>query len=234
MKREHTLVRRLYREKSILKMEEKIKLLGIDCTYQAINLLNQRFIFSVLLFFGSLFFFKSGYILSPMITMLFYFGYEYFLLDLPMKQRGKKLEEEAIFFFEVLALTLESGRNLNVALQITSDNIDSELSKEFKKSLSEIHLGKSFTESMNDMKKRIPSDTINNAILNITQSNIFGNSILESLNNQLDFLREKRILEVKEAITKLPTKISVISVIFFIPIMLFVILSPVILQFIFG
>lgn len=234
MKREHTLVRRLYREKSILKMEEKIKLLGIDCTYQAITLLNQRFIFSVLLFFSSLFFFKSGYILSPIITMLFYFGYEYFLLDLPMKQRGKKLEEEAIFFFEVLALTLESGRNLNVALQITSDNIDSELSKEFKKSLSEIHLGKSFTESMNDMKKRIPSDTINNAILNITQSNIFGNSILESLNNQLDFLREKRILEVKEEITKLPTKISVISVIFFIPIMLFVILSPVILQFIFG
>ena len=81
---------------------------------------------------------------------------------------------------------------------------------------------------------RIPSDTINNVILNITQSSIFGNSILESLNNQLDYLKEKRLLEIKAEITKLPTKISVISVLFFIPIMLLIILAPVLLEFIFG
>lgn len=57
--------------------------------------------------------------------------------------------------------------------------------------------------------------------------------MIESLNNQLDFLRDKQLLEIKEEIAKLPTKISVISVIFFIPIMLLVILAPVILTFIF-
>ena len=199
-----------------------------------INLLNTRLFISLIIFILSLLFLKNGYILAPLLTVIFYLVSEYLVLDLSIQKRGKKLEKEAIFFFEVLALTLESGRNLNAALQITSKNIDSELSKEFQKSLQEIHLGKSFTECMNDMKARIPSETINNAILNITQSSIFGNNILESLNNQLDYLREKRLLEIKAEITKLPTKISVISVLFFIPIMLLVILSPVLLEFIFG
>ena len=84
------------------------------------------------------------------------------------------------------------------------------------------------------MKQRIPSDTINNALLNIVQSSIFGNNIEESLNNQLDFLRDKRILEVKSQIGKLPTKISILSVLFFIPIILIVILAPVVIDFFVG
>ena len=151
-----------------------------------------------------------------------------------IKKREKKLEEEAIFFFEVLSLTLESGRNLTLSLQITSRNIDSELSEEFQKSLQEMSLGKSFQEAITDMKERIPSDTINNALLNIVQSSIFGNNIEESLNNQLDFLRDKRLLDIKSQIGKLQTKISIISVLFFIPIILLVILAPVLIDLIIG
>ncbi|MCI8394029.1 MAG: type II secretion system F family protein [Bacilli bacterium] len=234
MKKEKSLVRRIYLEKTIQKVEQKIDLLGIYCHYNAIDLLNYRLLISIAIFSICLIVLKEGYIVGPLLTLIFYVGSEYLLLDIPIKKREKKLEEEAVFFFEVLSLTLESGRNLNAALDITAANIDNELSAEFKKALAEIHLGKSFTESITDMKKRIPSDTINNALLNITQSSIFGNSILESLNNQLDFLREKRILEVKSEIAKLPTKISAISVVFFIPIMLLVILTPVVLEFLFG
>ena len=129
---------------------------------------------------------------------------------------------------------MESGRNLTKGLLLTSKNIDSELSQEFKKSLEEMSLGKSFSECLNSMKERIPSDTINNAILNIVQSSIFGNNIEESLNNQLDFLRDKHLMEVKSEIGKLPTKISIISVLFFIPIILMVILSPVLVDLVIG
>ena len=168
---------------------------------------------------------------APIFTILFYLASERIVLDYQIKRRIKKLEDEAIFFFEVLGLTLESGRNLKAALDMTSKNIESELSSEFKKTLGEIKLGKSLTESLNSMKERIPSDTINNIILSLMQSSIYGSSITESLSNQLEYLREKQLLEVKAEITKLPTKISVISVVFFIPIMLLVILSPVIVEF---
>ena len=129
---------------------------------------------------------------------------------------------------------MESGRNLGHALQLTTLNIDSELSSEFKKTLEEVKLGKSLNEALNDMKKRIPSEAINNALLNMVESNLFGNSILTSMNNQIDFLREKQMLDVKSEINKLPTKVSIISALFFVPIMLLIILAPVLLDYILG
>lgn len=231
MAKERRLVYRIYRKKTIQKIESKIKLLGVNCKYKTMDLLNTKLLISFILFAIILVLSKQGYILAPIMTILFNIVFEKIILDYPIKQREKKLEEEATFFFEVLCLTLDSGKNLKSALNMTAQNIDSELSSEFKKALSEIRLGKSFTESLNSMKERIPSDAINTIILNLTQASILGSNITESINNQLDFLREKKLLEVKAEITKLPTKISVISVIFFIPIMLLVILSPVIIEF---
>lgn len=231
--KDRSLVRKIYTEKSIQKIETKIDLLGIHCKYNAVDLLNYRLLIGLALFLILLIFNKHGYILAPIGVVLFHYLSEYFVLDLPIKRRTYKLEKEAVFFFEVLSLTLESGRNLVTGLEMTSNNIKSELSEEFQASLQEMKLGKSFPESLNAMKKRIPSDTINNAILNIVESSIFGNNIEESLNNQLDFLRDKRLMEVKSAIGKLPTKISIISVIFFIPIILLVILAPVIVSYFF-
>ena len=173
---------------------------------------------------------KNGYIWAPLGAGAFYVLMEQLGLDLAIKKRAEKLEKETLFFLEVLVLTLEGGRSLKHALSLTASNIDSEIAREFKQTLSEVNLGKSLNEALNDMKKRIPSDIINNVILNMVQSNTYGNSIVEVMYNQIEFLRNKRILEVKADIAKLPMKISVISVIFFIPIMLLVILAPVIIN----
>lgn len=230
--KERSLVRKIYLESTIQKIDKKIKLLGIHCKYNTIDLLNLRLLSCLFLFVVFLIFHKNGYLLGPIAVVLFHYLTEYLILDLPIKRRSKKLEEEAIFFFEVLSLTLESGRNLTLGLSMTSKNIQSELSEEFQKSLGEMNLGKSFPEAINDMKERIPSDTINNALLNIVQASVFGNNIQESLNNQLDFLRDKRLLDIKSQIGKLPTKISILSVLFFIPIILLVILAPVFIDFV--
>ncbi len=231
MKRKRHFAYKIYREKTIKRIDNKIKLLGSNHPLDTVTFLNIRFILSTISFILLLIYSKPGYLIAPIISGLFYICYEKIVFDYPIKKRAKKLETEAIFFFEVLSLTLESSRNLKSALDLTCNNIDNELSSEFKKTLKEIKLGKSFTESLSVMKERIPSDTINNIILNLTESSVFGNSITESLTNQLDYLREKQVLEIKAEIAKLPTKISVISVIFFIPIMLLIILSPVILEF---
>ena len=108
-------------------------------------------------------------------------------------------------------MTLESNKHLKGAIELTSTNIDSEISNEFKKTLNEVKLGKSFTESLISMKERIPSDLINNIILNLTESSIFGNNVTNTLNNQLEYLRDRRLLNIKAEINKLPTKISIIS-----------------------
>jgi len=171
-----------------------------------------------------------AYIMSPILTILFYIGVEYFVLDMRIKVRISKLDYEALFFFEVLTLSLETGRNLKAALEMTTKSLDSELSDEFKVTLEAIEYGKTLTEALNDMKKRIPSDTINNVLLNITHSNVFGSEIINTLYNQVDYLREKKLFDAKSKIAKMPIKISIVSVLFFIPIILLMILSPVLIN----
>ena len=225
---------KIYSKKTINKTKRKMQLLGDQTKLSARSFLNYRLFGSIIVFLIFIFFSKKGYIYAPIFTIVYYFGITYLLIEYPIKKRALELEHEAIFFFEVLELSLESGRTLSQALEIIAENVDSKLSDEFKKTLNEVKLGKSLIESLKVMKNRIPSEAINNTILNITESSIFGSNIIASLNNQLEYMRNKQLMEIKGKIAKLPTKISVISVVFFIPILLLIILSPVIIEFLVG
>jgi len=226
------LALRIYPKKMVDKIDKKIKLLGVSSKMDTITFLNLRLITTVLVFFLVVYLFKYGYIISPIVTALYYYMFGKVLLDDKIKVRTRKLESEAMYFFEILTLSLETGRNLEEALMVTTNSLDSELCYEFKEAIREVTFGKSLTEALNDMQENIPSDTINNIILALTQADMFGNSIINTLYNQIDYLREKRILEVKAIISKVPIKISVISVLFFVPLMLLIILAPVLLSYI--
>lgn len=225
---------RIYPKRTLEWIDAKVKLLGVQNHMNPIVLLNIRVFISLIIFVVLLLTSNIGYILAPVAAILFYYLSEKILLDYPIKRRAKKLEKEALFFFEVLLLTLESGRNLGHAINMTASNIDSKISSEFKKTLAEVRLGKSLNEALTDMKARIPSETINNAILNMIESNVFGNSIVDSMTNQIEYLRQKQMLDIKAEINKLPTKVSVLSVIFFVPIMLLIILAPVLIDYLIG
>ena len=232
MKYKGNLSLKLYNKKMVNRIQKKINLLGVSCKYDAITFLNVRIFTSIIIFLVVLIFSSYGYILSIVFVILYYYLFERILLDEKIKKRTTKLNKEAIYFFEVLTLSLQTGRNLTEAVTITVNSIDSEISKEFKEAIRQTRFGKSLTESFNDMQKKIPSDSINNIILSLTQANMYGSSIIDMMYNQVDYLRERRKLEVKATISKVPTKISIISVFFFIPLILLIILAPAVLSYI--
>lgn len=226
------LISKIVPSSSIKKIKTKVDLLGVNNEIKVLDFITIRLVFTIFIFVLLLVLSKYGYFVAPIVSIIFYFGLEYFFIDLRIEKRKKQLEREALFFFEVFVLSLESGRNIRQALNVTANNVDSQIALEFKKTLEEMDMGKSINESLEAMKKRIPSETINNAILNMIQSSTFGNSIVDAMYQQIDYLREKHILDIKGEIAKLPTKISVISVVFFVPIMMLIILIPVILNYI--
>ena len=231
--RNKNIIAKIYRESEVKRISEKIMMLN-NYPLNEISFLNIRLVTSLIIFFITLLIFKTGYILSPIIALVYYYLFEYVFLDTFIQNRIKKLDREALTFFEILTLTLESGRDLEKALEITVLNVNSELSQEFKKTLFEVKFGKSLLEALNDTKKRIPSETINNIILNITQTNIFGNKIIDTMYSQIEFLRDKQVLSIREQINKLPNKISIISVLFIVPIILLIVLGPFLISFIGG
>lgn len=218
----------IYRKKTIKKLNKKFKLLGIETN--SIKFMNCRILSSLIIFVLLMIFSNKGYILGPLFAILVYISFEY-ILNYKINKRRELLNFDAIFYFQVLSLTLESGKNLQGGLELTCNGVNNSLSSEFKKTLHEVSLGKSLSDAINDMKERIPSEEVNTVLLNITQSALFGNNIIDSLNNQIDYLRDKKLLDIKGKINKMPVKISVISVIFIVPIILLIVLGPVVINF---
>lgn len=224
-------IRKIYSDGYVNKQIKKVKMLGTKSNIKIFDLLIVRMFSSFVLFVVFLLCFKYGYLIAPFFAIVYYIMFNKIALDNRIKKRTIKLESEAMHFFEVLTLSLETGRNLVEAIDVTTDNVSGILSMEFKETVREVDFGKSLNEALTDMQARIPSDTINNILLSLTESNLYGNSIIKNLYNQIDFLREKRKMEVKGKISKVPIIISVISVLFFIPLLLLIILGPILLEY---
>lgn len=224
------LIQKIYRQKDLDDLNYKLKCLG-DSKYTVTSFCTMR-ILTTLLVFIFILTFSLGYIIAPFIAVGYYYLFYYINITKKLEKRNKLLEHEALYFFEILSLTLESGRNLENALIVTCDNVDSNISKIFKNALDEMKCGKSLIESLKDLENHISSDIINNIILNIIQTSQFGSSILDTLYNEVEFLRDKELLSVKEQINKIPNKISIISVLFIVPLILVLILGPYLIEFI--
>lgn len=234
MKEKRSFINRIYREKDIKKVETKINQFGVSKKFTTEYFMNFRLYSSMIMFVVLFIFIDYGALLAPIITVIWYWLVGYTMIDKPLRKREKKLDSEAYYYFEVLTLALESGRNLENAIKMACKYIDSEISDEFKETLKQVNFGKSLTESLSLMSARIPSLTVNNIILNMEQSNLFGNSIIDTMYNQLDFLKDKQIMDIKAQINKIPNKISIFSVLFFIPLILLIILGPVLIEFLIG
>ena len=130
------IIKKIYREKDINDIQTKINMLGSNRKFKfdAVSFLSLRIITTILLTF-ILFLSNINYFIIPFIIILYYNLFYYLLITNELNKRIKKLDKEALSFFEILTLSLESGRNLENSLEITCYNIDSELSSEFKRSL---------------------------------------------------------------------------------------------------
>ena len=230
--KETKFIQKIYGKKELNDIEYKLKCLGSDTKYTVTTFCLSRLICTILAFILIIIIFDAGYIYAPFVAVGIYYLFYYLNITKKLKIRNLRLEHQALFFFEILTLTLESGRNLENALIVTCDNVDSEISNEFKKALDEMKYGKSLIEALTDLKNHISSDIINNIILNIIQTNRFGNSILDTLYNEVDFLRQKELMNAKEQINKIPNKVSIVSVLFIVPLILVLILGPYLIEFI--
>ena len=215
----------IYRKKQVETINNKIKLANLNISTH--NYLNIKYILLLILIITLLF--KFNYLLLIFI-ILYICLYDYILLQIKINKRIKKLESEAIQFFDILVITLNSASNLEKSLEAVVFNLDNELSGEFKKVLVEIKFGKTLNESLSSLKQRIPSETIQNVISSMIEANIYGNDLVKNLTNQVEFLKEKRLLEAKGEINMIPNKISIVTVIFILPIIILMILGPLLIK----
>ena len=142
MKNKKSLSYRIYSKKNLKMAEEKTNLLGVNNKLDAVDLLNTRLFLSIVVFIGILYFVDFGYFIAPIVTFLVYELFFPVVVDQKIEKRRRVLEKDSLYFFEILVLSLEAGRNIKTAIEVTTNNIDSELSDEFKKVVKDVNYGK--------------------------------------------------------------------------------------------
>lgn len=194
------------------RLQRKLDLLGYRVNAKTIIIF--RIVSSIILFLVLLLISKVGYVLAPLITLIYYFLVEYLFIDLAIYYRSLSLESDAIEFFTVFSLSLKGGRNVKKAIAITTDIVDNELSIEFKKVLNDLKVGKSLEESLMLLESRIPSESINNILINIREANRFGNDISSSIDKQLSLINAKQEKKLIKKYKVVPLYLTIVSISF--------------------
>ena len=170
------------------KLRRKIKLLGINYDANIFNSL--RLVFSLILFFYLIFSIKYGYIIAPLIAIIFYLLSEYVVIDVPLRNKIINMEKEGIEYVSSLLLNLKNSKSIRVSIKNSSRVINSDLSKEFSQVINDTKIGLTLEESLNNLSERIPSIFLQNIILNLKESNKNGTKVIDSIERQLEAIEQ--------------------------------------------
>ena len=166
------------------KLRRKIKLLGINYDANIFNSL--RLVFSLILFFYLIFSIKYGYIIAPLIAIIFYLLSEYVVIDVPLRNKIINMEKEGIEYVSSLLLNLKNSKSIKNSSRV----INSDLSKEFSQVINDTKIGLTLEESLNNLSERIPSIFLQNIILNLKESNKNGTKVIDSIERQLEAMEQ--------------------------------------------
>ncbi len=147
-------------------------------------------------------------------------------LDRKMKARKKAIFRAMPDALDLLAISVEAGLGFDLALQRVADKWDNELSKEFKRVISDTRLGTPRREAMKAMAERCGVEELSNFVQAVVQAEQLGVSIGRILKVQAEQLRTRRRQKAEEQAQKAPIKMLFPMVFLIFPSLLVVILGP--------
>ncbi len=144
--------------------------------------------------------------------------------------RVEAIEKELPDVLDVLAISVEAGVGLEGAIQAVVDRFDSPLAREFGHMLSEMELGLSRREALQNLRSRTDIPDLNGFVLALLQADALGMPMTRVLQTQAEEMRRRRRGKVREAAAKLPVKILFPLILFILPALFIVILGPAVIS----
>ncbi len=130
---------------------------------------------------------------------------------------------------DLMLVCVEAGQSLDQAINRVAKEIESAypaLSEEFQIIAYEMKAGKDKTRVLRDMGERVDVQDINSFVTTLIQSASFGTSIAEALRVYADEMRDKRVMRAEEKANKLPTKLTLGTMMFCVPPLLIILIGP--------
>ncbi len=210
----------IFSKKRIESVTTKLKYVNAYNYNKAEYYLTLKLIFLLIVFFVLVLISPYGLIISPIVTLLMSFLYDYYVFNITIKKRKQELENDAIIFFKALYFAYNSSNNLKQALLLTTKNINNELSKLFNIAINETGYGKNLSDALKNLDEHIPSTLINMMISNLSQAIISGSDHRLLLSKQIRYLVEKKDGHDDKIASLIPLRLVLVAISLLIPVVL--------------
>jgi tight adherence protein C len=143
-----------------------------------------------------------------------------------IKERKKNIVKALPDALDLLTISVEAGLGFDIALKRVTEKWDDDLSREFKRVLADISLGRSRRDALRDMAERCDVEDVQIFTSAIIQAEQLGVSIAKILKLQSDQMRDRRRQRAEEKAQQAPVLMLFPMVFFIFPSIFVVILGP--------
>ncbi|SEV89591.1 tight adherence protein C [Cognatiyoonia koreensis] len=130
---------------------------------------------------------------------------------------------------DMMLVCVEAGQSLDQSIMRVSNELKAgfpELSEEFEIVSHEMKAGKPKDSVLRDMSERCGVQDISSFVTVLIQSQQFGTSIADALRVYASEMRDKRVMRAEEAANKLPTKMTLATMMLTVPPLLVILIGP--------
>jgi tight adherence protein C len=131
---------------------------------------------------------------------------------------------------DLLTICVEAGLGFDGAIARVAEKWDDALSKEFRRVLQEVQLGKLRREALRGMSNRIEVQEVSTFVAAIVQAEELGVSIAKVLRIQADEMRRRRRQRAEELARQAPIKMLPAIAFLIFPAIFVVLLGPAVIQ----
>lgn len=146
-----------------------------------------------------------------------------------LQQRQQEIEEGFPDSLDMMLVCVEAGQSLDQAIIRVAREMRAAfpaLSEEYEIVSHEMKAGKDKTNVLKDMAERSGVADVASFVTVLVQSTQFGTSIAEALRMYAGEMRDKRVMRAEERANKLPTKLTLGTMMFTVPPLLLILIGP--------
>lgn len=148
------------------------------------------------------------------------------------KRQAKRKDEIQMGFPDALDMMLvcvEAGQSMDQSINRVAKELRASypaLAEEFEIISHEMKAGKDRSQVLNDMGERCGVQDVSSFVTVLNQATTFGTSIGEALRIYAGEMRDKRVMRAEEAANKLPTKMTLTTMMLTVPPLLIILVGP--------
>ncbi|MEQ8257475.1 MULTISPECIES: type II secretion system F family protein [Roseovarius] len=145
------------------------------------------------------------------------------------QQRQQEIEEGFPDSLDMMLTCVEAGQSLDQAIIRVSKEIRASypaLSEEFEIVSHQVKAGRDKPSVLNEMAERCGVQDISSFVTVLVQSQSFGTSIADALRVYAGEMRDKRVMRAEEKANKLPTKMTLATMMLTVPPLLIILVGP--------